>query len=80
MCDPECKGKNDKEVYDERSSDSDHRHNLMYDSMALRGEEDNDGIKEADERPWCDPFKEDTLVPISLCRILQGKASDYGSP
>lgn len=70
MCDPECKGKDDEEVYDERSSNSDHRHNLMYDSTALRGEEDNDGIEKADQRPGRDPFQEYTLVPVSFCDVL----------
>lgn len=79
MCDPECKGKDDEEVYDERSGDSDHRHNLMYDPTALRGEEDSDGIEKAYQRPRRDPFQEYTLVPVSLYGVLQREASNDGS-
>lgn len=44
----ERKEEDDDEVYDQGSSNSDNRDNLVHDLVALRGEEDEDGVQQAD--------------------------------
>ena len=53
-------------VEDQRSGDPEDGDDLMDDSMALGGEEDEDGEDQAEERQGVDPFEESRLVP---CRV-----------
>ncbi|KAK2131899.1 hypothetical protein NOF04DRAFT_1356732 [Fusarium oxysporum II5] len=64
------------EVDDEGGCDAYYRHDLMDHLMALGSEEDEDGVKKADERPGGDDAQKDTLIPLWSGHLAQGEASD----
>ena len=54
----------DGEVDDQWSRDAQHGDDLVYNAVALRGEENDDGEEEAEEGEWGEVFDEDVVVPF----------------
>lgn len=76
---PHGRGENDDKVDDQRRGDADHRNDLVDDLPALACEEDEDGVKQADERPWREVLQEYSFVPVEAGDPLHCETSDYGS-
>ena len=77
MCYPQRNTEDGEKVDDEGGCYANHRNDLVHDAMALGCEENDDGVEESDERPWCYPFYEGVIVPCSR-DLADGKAGYDG--
>ncbi|KFA70808.1 hypothetical protein S40288_11570, partial [Stachybotrys chartarum IBT 40288] len=78
--DPERDEEDDDKVDEQRSGDSDHRHDLPYHVASLRGEEHDDCVEQADEGPGRDESQENALVPLQPGYLAEKQPGDDGCP
>lgn len=75
--DQERKEENDHEVDDQWRGDPYHGNDLMDDLLSLGREEDEDGVEQADERPWRCPLEEDLIIPLRADQFPYSEPSYY---
>lgn len=78
MRDPKGDHEDEEEVDDEGRGYPHDRHDRLDDMAALRGEEDEDGVEEADEGPWRRPFEKDVVVPAGADQTSDDTPGDNG--
>jgi hypothetical protein len=68
----------DGEIHDQGRGDAHHRHHLVHDVIALRSEQHDDSVQQADQRPGRHELDEDVVVPARAREAAQAEARDDG--
>lgn len=77
--DPQRDEEDADKIHQHRRGDADDRDDLSDDLLALRCEEDDDGVKKTDQRPRPEVLEEGLFIPLRADKFAETETSDDGS-